>query len=253
VPDQPSSGPLSGKVTLVTGASRGIGKAISLAAARGGSDLALVARDREMLDKTAEAARELGVRVHVEPADLSDSAAAAGAVEGSQRALGGVHHLVANAGITHDQLVMRIKPADWDRVIATNLTSAYAMTRAALSGMIRARYGRIVFISSISGLMGNAGQAPYAASKAGLIGLARSVAREVATRSITVNVVAPGLVDTDMIRGMTDRAREEMIGRIPLGRLGRPEEIAAAVAFLLGEDAGYITGAILNVSGGLYM
>jgi len=248
-----TAGTLSGKVTLVTGASRGIGKAIALAAARAGSDVALVARDASRLESAAEEMKALGVRVHVHAADLADPAAAAGAVESAQGALGAVHHLVANAGVTHDQLVMRLKPEDWEKVISTNLTSAFAMTRAALSGMIRARYGRIVYISSISGLMGNAGQAPYAASKAGLVGLARSVAREVASRSVTVNVVAPGLVDTDMVKDMPEKAREEMIGRIPLGRLGRPEEIAEAVRFLLGEGAAYVTGAVLNVSGGLYM
>jgi 3-oxoacyl-[acyl-carrier protein] reductase len=164
-----------------------------------------------------------------------------------------VHHLVANAGMTVDTLLMRLKPADWDRVVATNLTASYALCRAAVSGMVRDRYGRIVLVSSISGLMGNAGQSAYAASKAGLVGLAKSLAREVGSRGITVNVIAPGLVDTDMVKGMTDKAREAMLAQIPLGRLGHPDEIAAAAVFLLTPPAGYVTGAVLNVSGGLYM
>jgi len=245
--------PLAGKITLVTGASRGIGKAIALAAAGAGSDVALVARDEGRLAETAAAARESGVRACTIVADISLPDAAAGAVESCVGELGGIHHLIANAGMTHDALLLRLKPADWDRVIATNLTSAYALSRAAVSGMIRARYGRIVFVSSVSGMMGNPGQTAYAASKAGLIGLARSLAREVASREITVNVVAPGLVETDMVQAMPQKAREEMVSHIPLGRMGRPEDIAAAVLYLVGESGAYVTGSVLNVSGGLYM
>jgi 3-oxoacyl-[acyl-carrier protein] reductase len=245
--------PLAGKTTLVTGASRGIGRAIALDAARAGSDLALVARDRAKLAEVAAEARTLGVRVHEASADLESPGAAESVVDACASALGGIHHLVANAGMTHDQLLMRLKPADWDRVIATNLTASFGLCRAAISGMVRARYGRIVLMSSVSGLMGNPGQSAYAASKAGLIGLARSLAREVASRSITVNVVAPGLVDTDMVRAMPEKAREDLVSHIPLGRLGAPEEIAAAVTFLLSPGGAYVTGAILNVSGGLYM
>src|SRR5262249_47507654 len=160
--------------------------------------------------------------------------AAERAIEASASALGAVHHLVANAGTTADQLLMRLKPEEWDRVIATNLTSSFALCRAAVPGMLRTRYGRIILISSVSGLMGNAGQSAYAASKAGLIGLARSLAREIGSRSITVNVVAPGLVDTDMVRTMPEKAREALLAQIPLGRLGTADEIAAAVTFLLG-------------------
>lgn len=244
---------LEGRVTLVSGASRGIGRAIALAAAREGSDLALVARDDERLAQVAEEAKASGVRVHCAAADLSQAGAAEQAVEVCAGALGGIHNLVASAGITHDQLLLRLKPADWDRVLATNLTSAFALCRAALGGMLRARRGRIVLMSSVSGLTGNAGQAPYAASKAGLIGLARSLAREVISRSITVNVVAPGLVETDMVKAMPDKAREELTARIPLGRVGSPEEVAGVVSFLLSDASSYITGAVLNVSGGLYM
>jgi 3-oxoacyl-[acyl-carrier protein] reductase len=244
---------LEGRVTLVTGASRGIGRSIALAAAREGSDVAIVARDVERLAAVAAEVEAFGVRVHQARADLSEAGSAEKAVESSAAALGGVHHLVANAGITHDQLLMRLKPADWDRVIATNLSSSYALCRAAVGGMIRARHGRIVFISSVAGLMGNPGQTAYAASKAGLVGLARSLAREVASRSVTVNVVAPGLIETDMVSGMPEKAREELKAHIPLGRLGTPDEVAAAVAFLLSGAGAYVTGAVLNVSGGLYM
>jgi 3-oxoacyl-[acyl-carrier protein] reductase len=247
------SGALQGKITLVTGASRGIGRAIALAAAREGSHLALIARDRERLAQTAAEARLLGVRVHEAPADVSDPSAVEAAVESSAAALGGIQNLVANAGVTYDQLLMRLKPADWDRVIATNLTSAYALCRAAIGGMVRSRQGRIVLLSSIAGLMGNPGQTAYAASKAGLVGFARSLAREVGSRGITVNVVAPGLVDTDMVRAMPATAKDALLANVPLGRLGTAEEVAGAVTFLLGEHAAYITGAILNVSGGLYM
>lgn len=245
--------PLAGKVTLVTGASRGIGRAIAIDAARAGSDVALVARDRERLAAVAAEVRSFGVRAHEAAADLAEPGAAEGAVEGCASALGAIHHLVANAGMTHDQLLMRLKPADWDRVIATNLTASFGLCRAVIGEMVRARYGRIILISSVSGLMGNPGQSAYAASKAGLIGLARSLAREVGSRSITVNVVAPGLVETDMVRALAEKAREELLSRVPLGRLGTPEEVAAAVTFLLGPGGSYLTGAVLNVSGGLYM
>lgn len=245
--------PLEGKVTLVTGASRGIGRSIALAAAAAGSDVALLARDSSRLAEVAGEARAFGVRAHAATADLSEAGAAEQAVEACIGELGAVHHLVANAGITHDALLMRLKPDDWNRVITTNLTSAYSLSRAAIGGMVRARYGRIVLISSISGLMGNPGQTAYAASKSGLVGLARSLAREVASRSITVNVVAPGLVETDMVRGMNERAREEMLSHIPMARMGSPEEVAAAVMYLIGPGGSYVTGSILNVSGGLYM
>ncbi|MGH9867584.1 MAG: 3-oxoacyl-[acyl-carrier-protein] reductase [Candidatus Polarisedimenticolia bacterium] len=244
---------LQGRVTLVTGASRGIGRAIALRLAREGSDLALVARDEAKLAEVAEAVRALGVRAAVVAADLSDGDATEAAHEKAAEALGTVHHVVANAGITADQLTMRLKPADWDRVLAVNLTGAFRLTQAALSGMVRARYGRIVLMSSIAGLTGNPGQAAYAASKAGLIGFARSVAKEMGSRNVTVNVVAPGLIDTDMAQALPEARRNEMVGHVPLGRLGTADEVAGTVSFLLGPDAAYITGAVINVSGGLAM
>lgn len=244
---------MKGKGTLVTGASRGIGRAIALRLAEDGSDLALAARDEKLLAETARLAAERGVRACVFTADMADGDAVEGLVGRAAAELGGLHHVVANAGITVDQLTMRLKPADWDRVLAVNLTGTFRLVRASLGPMLRARYGRIVLISSVAGLMGNPGQAAYSASKAGLIGFAKAVAKEVGSRDITVNVVAPGLIETDMARALPEKRREEMIAHIPLGRLGRAEEVASAVRFLLAEDASYVTGAVLNVSGGLLM
>lgn len=240
------------RVTLVTGATRGIGRAIALAMADRGSDLGLVARDTALLEEVSAAVQEKGRRAVAVSADMADGEAVEAAVETVREKLGSVDHIVANAGITVDQLAMRLKPEDWDRVLAVNLTGTFRLVRAALGGMIRARYGRIVMISSVAGLMGNPGQSAYAASKAGLIGFAKSLAKEIASRSITVNVVAPGLIETDMARALPEARRRELTAHIPLGRLGTPEEVAAAVAFLLGENSGYVTGTVLNVSGGLY-
>jgi len=240
-------------VTLITGASRGIGRAIALRLAREGSDLALMARDQRLLAEVAAEVSACGVNACVCAADVADGTAMEAAVQKIHADMGGLHHLVANAGVTADQLTMRLKPEEWDRVIAVNLTGTFRLVRAVLSAMVRARYGRIVILSSVAGLMGNPGQAAYAASKAGLIGFAKSVAKEVGSRNITVNIVAPGLIETDMARALPEKRREEMIAHVPLGRLGTPEEVAGAVAFLLGEDAAYMTGAVLNISGGLYM
>jgi 3-oxoacyl-[acyl-carrier protein] reductase len=237
----------------VSGASRGIGRAIALRLAGCGSDLALTARDAARLEDVSREARAAGVRASIFPADMADGDAVEAVVEKVQAEMGELHHVVANAGITSDHLTMRLAPEDWDRVLAVNLTGTFRLVRAALGGMVRARYGRIVIVSSIAGLMGNPGQAAYAASKAGLVGFAKSVAKELGSRSITVNVVAPGLIETDMARAIGDKRRDELTSLVPLRRLGTPEEVAGAVAFLLSEDASYITGAVLNVSGGLYM
>lgn len=248
-----SGGELAGRVSLVTGASRGIGRGIALRLAAEGSDLVLVARQQEALEAVASECRALKAQAHVVPIDLSDAASIQSGIEAALARAGRIDHLVNNAGVTGDGLLMRMKRDAWDRVLLTNLTGAYEMTRAVLPGMVRARYGRIVNISSVVALMGNPGQANYCAAKAGLIGLTKSLAREVASRQITVNAVAPGFIDTEMTRAIAAPAREQMTGAIPLGRLGAPEDVAAAVAFLLSPGAAYITGEVLNVSGGLYM
>ncbi len=244
---------MTDRVAIVTGASRGIGRAIALRLASQGSDVGLIARDAARLEAVAAEVRSRGVRAGVFPADMADGSAVEAAVTRVHTELGAAHHVVANAGVTADQLTMRLKPEEWDAVLAVNLTGTFRLVRAALPAMVRARYGRIVLVSSIAGLIGNAGQAAYSASKAGLIGLAKSVARELGSRNITVNVVAPGLIDTDMTRSLPESRRARMIESVALGRLGAPEEVAGAVAFLLGEDASYVTGAVLNVSGGLSM
>lgn len=207
---------MKGKVTLITGASRGIGRAIALDLAHHGSDLALLGRDRTSLGEVAELARLEGSRVITILADMTDGDALDAAVEETGKQLGALHHVVANAGITVDQLTMRLKPQDWDRVIAVNLTGSFRLVRASLKGMVRARYGRIVMISSVAGLMGNPGQAAYAASKAGIVGLVKSLAKEIASRGITVNAVAPGLVETSMALTLPAARRREMIASIPL-------------------------------------
>jgi len=243
---------MTGKVTLVTGASRGIGRAIALRAAAAGSDVALVGRDGERMAAVAEEIRSKGVQAGVFIADMADGQAVEAAVEQTRGAMGGPHHVVANAGITADQLTMRLKPEDWDRVIAVNLTGTFRLVRAALPDMVRARYGRIVAISSVAGLMGNPGQAAYAASKAGLVGFVKSIAKELGSRNITANVVAPGLIETDMALALPEKQREEMTAHVALKRMGLASEVAGPVCFLLSEEAAYITGAVLNVSGGLY-
>ncbi len=244
---------LAGRVSLVTGASRGIGRAVAIALAGQGSDLALVARDPQSVGPVAEACEKQGVRARALGMDVGDSASIASGVAAIQETFGRVDCLVNNAGVTGDGLLLRMKRESWDRVIGINLTGAFEVTRAVLPGMVRARYGRIVNISSIVGLMGNAGQTNYCAAKAGLIGFTKALAREVASRQITVNAVAPGLIDTDMTRAMTEEARGQMSSAVPLGRLGTPEDVAAAVVYLLGPGAAYITGEVLNISGGLYM
>jgi 3-oxoacyl-[acyl-carrier protein] reductase len=248
-----SVGELEGRVSLVTGASRGIGRAIALELARRGSAIVLAARQSPALEEAAAECRAAGAEVQAVVIDVSDGASVKAGVERALGAAGRLDHLVNNAGVTGDGLLMRMKRAEWDRVLQINLTGAFEMTRAVLPAMIRARYGRIVNISSVVGLMGNAGQANYCAAKAGLIGLTKSLAREVASRQITVNAVAPGFIETDMTRAIAAPAREAMVGRIPLERLGTPEDVAAGVAFLLGPGGSYITGEVLNISGGLYM
>jgi len=243
---------LSGRVALVTGASRGIGRAIATRLASQGAKVVAAARS-DNAREAAEAIVAAGGAAEPLTLDVTESEAIDAAVSGVLERHGRVDILVNNAGITRDQLMLRLKRGDWDAVLATNLTSAFTLTQAVLKPMIRQRAGRIICISSVVGQSGNAGQANYAASKAGLIGFAKSVALEVASRNITVNVVAPGMIETDMTRSIADKAREEWESRIPLKRLGTPDDVAAAVCFLASDEASYITGQVLAVNGGMYL
>ncbi|PYR79536.1 MAG: beta-ketoacyl-ACP reductase [Acidobacteria bacterium] len=243
---------LSGRTAIVTGASRGIGRAIALQLAARGAHVVAAAR----ADNAAATVQEIaaaGGKADAASADVSDDAAIGRLVADTLERRGRIDVLVNNAGITRDQLLLRMKREDWDVVIATNLTAAFALTQAVLKPMIRQRSGRIICISSVVGQSGNAGQANYAASKAGLIGFAKATALEVASRNITVNVVAPGIIETDMTRGLAGNAREQWAAKIPLGRLGTPDDVAAAVCFLASDEASYITGQVLGVNGGMYL
>ncbi len=244
---------LKGRVSIVTGASRGIGRAIALHLAEAGSDLVLAARKKQPLEQIAAECGSKGVRALTAAIDIGDEGSVRSALEEIVKEFGRIDHLVNNAGVVGDGLLLRMKREEWDRVLRINLGGAFEMTRAVLPLMLKARYGRIVNISSIVALMGNPGQTNYCASKAGLIGLTKSLAREIASRTITVNAVAPGFIDTDMTRNLAADARQKMTALIPLQRLGAPDDVAAAVGFLLGPGAAYITGEVLNVSGGLYM
>ena len=242
---------LTGRVALVTGASRGIGRAIAARLAAQGATVLAAARG----DNAAGAVQEIqaaGGKAEAVPLDVTDAGAVDASIAAALERHGRIDILVNNAGITRDQLMLRLKRDDWDAVLATNLTSAYTITQAVLKPMIRQRSGRIVCISSVVGQSGNPGQANYAASKAGLIGFAKSVALEVASRNITVNVVAPGMIATDMTGVLPEKTREALITRIPLGRLGAPEDVASAVCFLVSDEAAYITGQVLAVNGGMY-
>jgi 3-oxoacyl-[acyl-carrier protein] reductase len=242
---------LSGRVAMVTGASRGIGRAIALHLARRGAHVVAAARG-DNASAVAEEIAASGGRAEAAALDVTEAGAADAFVAGALERHGRIDILVNNAGIARDKLMLRMKREDWDAVLATNLTGVFALTQAVLKPMIRQRGGRIVCISSVVGQSGNAGQANYAASKAGIIGFAKAVALEVASRGITVNVVAPGLIETDMTRAMTGPAREEWAARIPLGRLGTPDDVASAVCFLASDEAAYITGHVLAVNGGMY-
>jgi 3-oxoacyl-[acyl-carrier protein] reductase len=243
---------LTGKVALVTGASRGIGRAIATRLAAQGATVVAAAREQNAA-ATVDEITKAGGKAEVATVDVADAAANEALVNGTFDRHGRLDILVNNAGITKDGLMLRMKRDDWDAVIATNLTAAFSLTQAVLKPMIRQRAGRIICISSVVGQSGNAGQANYAASKAGLIGFAKSIAHEVASRNITVNVVAPGLIDTDMTRAITGNAHEDWASKIPLKRLGTPDDIAAAVCFLASDEAAYITGQVLAVNGGMYM
>jgi 3-oxoacyl-(acyl-carrier-protein) reductase len=242
---------LTGKVALVTGASRGIGRAIAVSLASRGAHVVAAARGNNA-DATAEAIRAAGGSATAVSADVTDSASVEAMLAAALAHNGRLDILVNNAGIARDQLMLRMKRADWDDVLATNLTAAFTIVQAVLKPMIRQRGGRIISIGSVVGQMGNAGQANYAASKAGLIGFSKAIAREVASRQITVNVVAPGLIATDMTQALTDKSQGDWSAQIPLGRIGTPEDVAGAVCFLASDEASYITGQVLAVNGGMY-
>jgi 3-oxoacyl-[acyl-carrier protein] reductase len=243
---------LEGRVALVTGASRGIGRAAALALAEQGASVAVgYGSNAAAAEAVAEAVRGCGVNAVTLRADLSDAEQAASLVPRTVEALGGVDVVVNNAGLARDNLAMRMSDADWRAVIEVDLTAAFVICRAALRPMLRRRWGRIVNVSSISGVMGNPGQANYSAAKAGLIGLTKSLAREVATRSITVNAVAPGFIETDMTTTLDAALRERVTAAIPVERMGTAEEVAAAIAFLASPQASYITGHVLHVDGGM--
>ncbi|CAD7853129.1 MAG: 3-oxoacyl-[acyl-carrier protein] reductase (EC 1.1.1.100), FadG [Olavius algarvensis Gamma 1 endosymbiont] len=244
---------LNGEIALVTGASRGIGRAIALALGEAGAGVAGTATTAEGATRIDGTLREAGYKGLGLALNVTDQASIDNALKQVGDGLGTPTILVNNAGITRDNLLMRMKDAEWDEVIATNLSSIYRLSKACLRGMMKARKGRIINISSVVGAMGNGGQTNYAAAKAGMMGFTKSLALEVGSRGITVNCVAPGFIDTDMTRALDASQREHLQGMIPLGRLGNPEEIAATVAFLASEQAGYITGETIHVNGGMYM
>jgi 3-oxoacyl-[acyl-carrier protein] reductase len=236
----------------VTGASRGIGRGIALRLAARGAVVVAAARGDNAASSVAEIAAA-GGRAEVAAVDVTDVASVEALVNGALERHGRIDVLVNNAGIARDQLALRLKREDWDAVIATNLTSAFSCSQAVLRPMIRQRSGRIIMISSVVGQSGNPGQTNYAASKAGLIGFTKALAREVASRNITVNAVAPGLIETDMTRALAEKAQDQWTSAIPMGRAGQVDDVAAAVCFLASDEAGYITGQVLAVNGGMYM
>ena len=241
---------LDGKTALITGASGGIGGGIARALHEQG---AIVVLSGTRVEALAQLASELGERAHVCPADLKDPAAADALVAAAEGAAGPLHILVNNAGFTRDMLALRMKDEDWQAVLDVDLTAPFRLARAALRGMLRRRAGRIIGISSIVGATGNAGQANYAAAKAGLVGMTKALAQEVGSRGVTVNVVAPGFIETPMTAALSEAQRGKLAEQIPLGRLGQPADIAAAVVYLAADEAGWVTGATLHVNGGMAM
>ena len=244
---------LEGRVALVTGASQGIGHACALALAREGASVAVAARNQQKLEELVSEITATGGKAAAFVIDVAEEEQVKAGIKAALAQFGKIDILVNNAGITRDQLVMRLKRADWDAVLNTNLTSAYLCIQQVIGSMLKQRWGRIINISSVFGQMGQAGQANYAASKAGLIGLTMAMAREVASRNITCNAVAPGFVETNMTAVLSEEFKQSAVKAIPLGRVGTPNDIANAVCFLASEEASYITGHVLNVNGGMLM
>jgi 3-oxoacyl-[acyl-carrier protein] reductase len=241
---------LTGKTALVTGASGGLGGAIARALYGQGATVALSGTRREALEALAG---ELGSRAHVLPCDLADAAAVEALVPAAEAAMGSLDILVNNAGVTRDNLFMRMKDAEWDTVIAVDLTAAFRLSRACLKGMMRRRFGRIIGVTSIVGVTGNPGQGNYAAAKAGMIGMSKALAAEVASRGITVNCIAPGFVASPMTDALSDKQRDSILASVPMGRLGAGADIGAAAVYLVSDEAAYITGQTLHVNGGMAM
>ncbi|SFQ26025.1 3-oxoacyl-[acyl-carrier protein] reductase [Roseivivax halotolerans] len=241
---------LTGKTALITGASGGIGGEIARALYNAGASVGLSGTREEPLQRLAE---ELGERAHVLPCNLSDAEAVTALPKQAAEAMGGVDILVNNAGITRDNIFMRMSDEEWQNVLDVNLTATFRLCKGLMRGMMKARWGRIVNISSIVGATGNPGQANYAAAKAGMVGMSKSLAYEVATRGITVNAIAPGFIETAMTGKLNDDQKAQIMGQIPMGRMGTPEEIAAAVLYLASPEAGYVTGTTLHVNGGMAM
>ncbi|HKW98215.1 MAG TPA: 3-oxoacyl-[acyl-carrier-protein] reductase [Bryobacteraceae bacterium] len=244
---------MQNRIAFVTGASRGIGRACALALSAAGARVVVAARQRQKLEEVASEIRAAGRDAFVVEMDLSAAESIRSAFARAAKEFGRIDILVNNAAITKDGLAVRMKPQDWDAVLATNLTGAFLSIQQVLLSMMRERWGRIINITSVVAEAGNAGQANYVASKAGLIGLTKSLAHEMASRNITVNAVAPGFIATDMTAALAPELKEKVLAAIPLSRLGTPEDVAAAVRFLASEEAGYITGHVLNVNGGMYM
>ena len=244
---------LTGRLAFVTGASQGIGRACALKLAKDGATVAIAARNQEKLNGLVSEITAAAGKASAFSLDVSDEEQIKSTIKSAIAQFGKIDILVNNAGITRDQLVMRMKRADWDAVLQTNLTSAYLCIQQAIGSMLKQRWGRIINITSVFGQMGQAGQANYAASKAGLIGLTMAIAREVGSRNITCNAVAPGFIETAMTAALGDEFKQNAVKQIPLGRVGSPDDVANAVAFLASEEASYITGHVLNVNGGMLM
>ena len=244
---------MSSQITVVTGASRGIGRAIAMRLAKEGHFVIGTATTEVGAEAIGSALAEAGLKGVGRSLNVTEADAVDSFIKAVTEEFGAPTILVNNAGITRDNLLMRMKDDDWDAIIQTNLTSVYRLSKAVMRGMTKARFGRIVNITSVVGATGNAGQSNYAAAKAGIIGFTKSLAKELGSRNITVNAVAPGFIDTDMTRSLPQEHKESLIGQIPLGRLGQPDEIAGAVAFLCSPDGSYITGETLHVNGGMYM